>query len=196
MLKGIQSVLLRSNFILAGLLILAARPGNAADSGGQIICDSRYALCSSALCKPIPGSSSEVDCACEVPLNGLNIANSSCKARTDMLKSTFSLHDPSTAGGKAAKSALTCDGDNANVWAFCLDAPCTFENGVPTCRCVLQAKSTYYTFVDTCPSNVSALRAACGQIWSGASRAELESGFSQLAPFFGYPPNLKYCQAP
>ena len=188
--------MLRNIFILMGLLILTARSGNAADSGGQIICESRYALCSSALCKPIPGSSTEVSCACEGPLNGLNIANSSCKARTDMLKSTFSLHDPSTTGGKSAKSALACVGDNANAWAFCLDAPCTIEAGVATCRCMLQARSDYYTFVDTCPTNASALRAACGQLWSGASRAELESGFSQLASFFEYPPNLEHCRAP
>jgi len=48
-------------------------------------------------------------------LTGLNIANSSCKARTDMLTSSFSLHDPSTTGGKAVKSAMTCVGTNANV---------------------------------------------------------------------------------
>lgn len=193
--KRFRPVLLRSIFILVSSLIVVARSGNAAESGGQILCESRYALCSSALCKPISGNSAEVSCACEGPLNGLNIANSSCKARTDSLTSTFSLHDPSTNGGKAAKSALTCAGNNANVWAFCLDAPCTIENGAPTCRCMLQAKSDFYTFADTCPANVSALRAACGQIWSGASRPELESGFSQLVPFFGYPPKLEYCQA-
>ena len=104
-MKGFPLAWLRSIVILVGLLTLAAQSGHAVDSGGQIICEGRYALCSSAQCKPIPGSSSEVNCACEGPVDGLNIANSSCNARTDMLTSTFSLHDPSITGRKAAKSA-------------------------------------------------------------------------------------------
>jgi hypothetical protein len=194
-MNGLQSVLVRFTCMSVGLLLLAAQASHAADSGGQVICEGRYALCSSALCKPVPGSSTAVNCACEGPLHGLNIANSSCKARADALTSTFSLHDPSTAGGKAAKSALACVGNDANVWAFCLDAPCTIEDGKPTCRCALQPRSDYYTFVGACPAGASALRAACGQIWSAASRAELESGYRQLAPFFGYPPSLAYCKA-
>ena len=143
------------------------------------------ALCSSAKCQAIDGDPGHVKCTCEGPLQGLNIANSSCPARTDQLTSTFSLWDPTATANKPAKSSLACTGSNAGKWAFCLDAPCSVEKGAVSCRCLLNPASDYYTFIDVCPSDAPSLRAACAEIWSAASQAELLSGFSQLTPFYG-----------
>jgi len=174
------------------LLPIAAR--GADTSGGQRICDGPYALCSSAKCQAIDGDPSNVKCTCEGPLQGLNIANSSCQARTNQLTSTFSLWDPTATKHKPAKSSLACTGSNARRWAFCLDAPCSVEKGAVSCRCQLKPASDYYTFINVCPLDGTPLRAACAEIWSAASKAELLSGFSQLAPFYGNPPKLAYCR--
>ena len=69
------------------------------------------------------------------------------------------------------------------------------EKGIVSCRCQLNPASDYYTFINVCPSDETLLRAACAEIWSGASQAELLSGFSQLTPFYGNPPKLAYCPA-
>jgi len=175
------------------LLPIAAR--SADTSGGQRVCDGPYALCSSAKCQAIDGDPHHVKCTCEGPLQGLNIANSTCQARTNALTSTFSLWDPTATNRKPAKSSLACTGKNAGKWAFCLDAPCSVENGTVSCRCQLKPASDYYTFIDVCPSGGTSLRAACAEIWSAASKAELLSGFSQLTPFYGNPPKLTYCPA-
>ena len=116
--------------------------------GGQRVCDGPYALCSSAKCQAIDGDPHHVKCTCEGPLQGLNIANSTCQARTNALTSTFSLWDPTATNLKPAKSSLACTGKNAGKWAFCLDAPCSVENGTVSCRCQLRPASDYYTFID------------------------------------------------
>jgi hypothetical protein len=165
------------------------------NSGGSRICDGRYALCSSAECKPIDGDPTHVKCACEGPLNGLNIADSSCQARTNILTSTFSLWDITATSQKPAKTVMNCTGENANKWAFCLDAPCKQEGSGVSCTCQLNARSDYVIFTSACATNDKALRAACAKTWSSASQPELMSGYSQLAPFYGNPPKLAYCPA-
>ena len=63
---------------LAGLVsfvMLSCAPVRADTSGGQVICLGRYALCSSAQCQPIAGDKTNVKCDCELPPEGLNIAN-------------------------------------------------------------------------------------------------------------------------
>jgi hypothetical protein len=185
-------------FVCTALVATALLPriARGADtSGGQRICDGPYALCSSAKCQTIDGDPSHVQCVCVGPLQGLNIADSTCQARTDQLTSTFSLWDPTATDHKPAKASLACTGSNAGKWAFCLDAPCSVEDGAVSCRCQLNPPSDYYTITDACPTDGTALRTACAEIWSAATQAELSSGFSQLAPFYGNPPKLSYCPA-
>jgi hypothetical protein len=164
-------------------ILLPTSARSADTSGGQRICDGPYALCSSAKRQAIDGDPSHVKCTCEGPLQGLNIANSSCQSRTDRLTSTFSLRDPTAVGHKPAKSSLACTGD----------APCSVANSTVYCQCRLNPVSDYYKFINVCPSDATSLRATCAEIWSAASQAELLSGFSQLTPFYGNPPKLAYC---
>ncbi len=178
---------------LASIVILSCGAVRADTSGGQVICLGRYALCSSAQCQPIAGDKTNVKCDCELPPEGLNIANSSCQSRARNLTSTFSLWDLTATRTKKAKRSLACTGDNAGAWAFCLDAPCTESGGRATCTCKLMPKSAYYTFTASCPSSDGAQREACGKIWSGANKAELLSGYSQLWSFYADIPDLLYC---
>ena len=179
--------------VVAATALLTTNPAAADSSGGTRICEGPYALCSSAKCQPIGGDPAHVKCACEGPLNGLNIGDSSCQSRTDRLTSTFSLWDITATRRKPAKRSISCTGDNANKWAFCLDAPCGVENGAVACTCRLGPASDYIILTGGCPADDKALRAACAQIWSSASQAELMSGYSQLTPFYGDPPKIAYC---
>lgn len=95
-----QRLRLLASAALAATTLLPISARGADTSGGQRICDGPYALCSSAKCHAIDSDSNHVKCTCEGPLQGLNIANSSCRSRTKQLTSTFSLWDP-TAGPQA-----------------------------------------------------------------------------------------------
>ncbi len=178
---------------LFGLVLLTSGAVLADGSGGQVICLGRYALCSSAQCKPIGTDKQNVQCDCEMPPEGLNIGNSTCLSRARNLTSTFSLWDLTATKDKKAKPSLACTGDKAGAWAFCLDAPCTVANGRATCTCKLMPRSDYYTFISSCPSSDAEHRAACGKIWSGANKAELMSGYSQLWSYYADFPDLVYC---
>ena len=127
--------------VLATALLLATQPAAADNSGGSRICEGPYALCSSAVCQAMAGDQTHVKCACEGPLNGLNIGDLSCKERTERLTSTFSLLDITSTRAKPAKSLISCAGENKNVWAFCLDAPCSADKGRLSCTCQLKSFS-------------------------------------------------------
>ena len=185
-----------ASFSLVVLMFLVVNCASAADtSGGQTICLGRYALCSHAKCEAIANDTKLVKCTCEGPLNGLNIANSTCQSRVQALTSTFSLKDLGVPDSPPAKRSLACTGENAHEWAFCLDAPCDEKNGIVSCTCKLKKKSDYYTFAKACPANARELHAICGEIWSGAELSELISGYSQLWSFYADTPKLEYCPA-
>jgi hypothetical protein len=62
--------------------------------------------------------------------------------------------------------------------------------------CKLQGMATpFVAFVDECPVDRAAVRAACEQIWSSATPGQLKSGYSQLAAFHGEPPVIALCPA-
>ena len=179
---------------LVGLLLcLPSAVALGDSSGGQVTCLGRYALCSSAQCSPIENDKDSVRCDCEVPPEGLNIGNSTCQERARNLTSTFSLWDLTPTRDKKAKRSLGCTGDNAGPWAFCLDAPCTIDGGRAACVCKLMTRADYYTFTKDCPTTDAARAETCGKIWSGALKAELLSGYSQLWSFYAEIPDLAYC---
>src|SRR5271163_2670952 len=102
----------------------------------------------------------------------------------------------SVAGIEHRQFLVPCTHGPADLdMAFCLDAPCSVEKGTVSCQCQLNPASDYYTFINVCPVDGTSLRAACAEIWSAASQAELLSGFWQLTPFYGNPPKLAYCPA-
>jgi Tfp pilus assembly protein PilX len=96
---------------------------------------------------------------------------------------------------KPARTSISCTGANANTLAFCLDAPCSANKGAVSCKCQLSPASDYIVLTSSCPTGDKGLHAACAQIWSSASQAELMSGYSPLAPFYGRPPKIAYWPA-
>lgn len=197
-LKQAGTLLTLALLAIAMLTLVAGAPQAAWAanvSGGDTVCDGQYALCSSAQCHAIDGDPTRVTCDCEGPLRGQNIANTTCASREASLMSTFSMWDFTATATKAAKSSMLCAGPNAGAWAFCLDAPCTVQNGKTTCTCQLKPASDYYTFTATCPGDASALKTACSQIWSAANKAEQDSGYAQLAAKVTNPAKISYCPA-
>jgi hypothetical protein len=187
------SVFLTAIFTLFGVYSV---PVLADSSGGQLICEGTYALCSSAACTKSSKHPGNADCRCEGPLQGLNVGDSTCQSRAAKLTSTFSLWDLTATPSKPAKHSLGCTGDEGGEWAFCLDAPCEVgADGTVTCHCKVSAASEYYTFSDTCPADAREQHAICGKLWSGALQAELLSGYSQLWSFYADIPKLEYCPA-
>jgi len=129
---------------------------------GAWLCDQRYALCTSAACKPTPTNPSVSICHCFVQ-DGYSMAYGSCEARKpsgNRLSSSFSTQK------LTSKSAImTCP---ASVpWANCLDAPCEVDPKDPTraiCQCPVVETGPSVIFGGDCDT------AACtSAIWSGAA---------------------------
>jgi len=178
---------------LLGLVLVFPGAARGDESGGQLICLGRYALCSSAECQPIENEDSAVLCDCELPPEGLNVGNSTCQSRAEKLTSTFSLWDLTATVDKPAKRALLCEGEPARAWAFCLDSPCTRKGDGARCTCPLAEPSAYYVFVEECPASEEERAKMCSTTVSAAMLTQLLSGYSQLWPFYADIPRLEYC---
>ncbi len=171
--------------IIGCILTIASHTTHAAKK--PTICNNTYALCSSALCKPIPGSPKKVLCSCSV-LKGKNMGYSACAKRKvrktvsgqHTLLSTFSL-------GDGHQQYITCP--NSTPWANCLDKPCIIEKNAPSqrkayCTCNIVRKKSYVTFAGKCnPKNCHKA------IWSGASFKSNQ----QFIKAFGMDPNQAQC---
>jgi hypothetical protein len=176
--------------IAAALAAFAARADSA---GGSTICHGRYALCSSAQCRPLKGDKDHVVCRCEGPLHGANIGDSPCAVRDTNIISTFSLADLIPARGHAAKTPMHCAGSDMNRWASCLDAACRPVKGGVACTCKLQAISAFTVLGAGCPSDPDKLHALCAKIWSSATDDDFAAGYAKLKPLSAYAPKLAYC---
>jgi hypothetical protein len=149
-----------------------------ADSG--TICDTDYALCTSAKCTPDPDTpTAKAVCDCAVE-SGQNCGmRTTCDARapvdasgTTLLISTYSFAEA------PIKDVMTCTG--ANYWTDCLDAPCVVNPQNPKtaiCTCKLispddpnynQAFVAYGGGCDTGTCHVG--------YWSGARAEDFASG--------------------
>lgn len=114
-------------------------------------CSSKYALCTSARCTPVPGKKDTVSCDCKV-LTGYSAATQECKAPEETKEGelVYSRYYP-------VKSVSTCT--NSRPWAWCLDKPCIIDKKNPSrasCACSLVSDLGPYVIV---PSKYS--RNAC-----------------------------------
>ena len=161
---------------------------------GENYCLGPYALCSTSTCQPIPGN---VTCACEGPFKGINLGNTTCKARSESLISTFSLHEQFESPIQPPIYTFVCEGGNAGPWADCLDAPCSTASGSVVCTCPLQNASSNYYSGQTCPTNALETKKLCAELRSaGGSSGGLESIGVQLSAFYGNPPDPTTCNPP
>jgi hypothetical protein len=181
---------MRSKVLLAAVLLTAGallgscrRPaflGGEAETQASVVCEGKYALCTSAACTPIPVRDAKTGkmvvtralCECEVA-NGPSLGDLPCAERTPQgdnrfLVSTFSF------GETAIRSAMTCPSGTA--WASCFDQPCIVDPKDPTkaqCTCPVQTTGEYETLGANCD------KTKCGNLWSGAT-ADARKGASKL----------------
>jgi hypothetical protein len=110
-----------------------------------IVCESTYALCTTASCEPIAGKDDTVSCACDVE-TGYSLGLKPCTGDVE-----------TSAGAEISsryypiKSYAACDNDRP--WANCLDSPCIVDKGDPakaSCACtVAKDQGPYVIVTDT-----------------------------------------------
>lgn len=131
-----------------------------------IVCEEDYALCTSARCIPVPGSSTHTMCDCVVE-RGLSVGYKSCEQRKPKqnkykaitLISTFSFVQFSD------KKPMNCP--KGSAWSNCVDMPCTIDpQNVKRaiCLCKMDSTQAFFTFGGDCNTKTCATG-----FWSGAT---------------------------
>lgn len=132
-----------NKFLYAVLLVLVSFGSNAASSNFTA-CKSTYALCTTALCDPLPGKAGFANCACQVK-TGYSAGTKPCTGiiKTKAGKAVSSRYYP-------VKDYVRCS--NNRLWAFCLDSPCVIDPENPekaSCICSLvKDKGDYVVITD------------------------------------------------
>jgi len=136
--------------MVTGLLMasVAACGGSKSTLGGPpapqfIVCKSTYALCTTALCSPIPGDDQNVSCDCNVT-TGYSAGTTQCPGvrKTSEGQTVISRYFP-------IKSYLQCSNDRP--WAMCLNSPCLINPINPSqasCKCTVLADQGPYIIVN------------------------------------------------
>jgi hypothetical protein len=107
--------------MMAGLMMLSVAACGSGSSSSVttspqfIVCKSTYALCSTALCSPIPGDDQNVSCNCNV-MTGYSAGTTKCAGvqKSGDNLTVISRYYP-------IKSYLRCSNDRP--WAMCLNGP-------------------------------------------------------------------------
>lgn len=155
--------------MLAILMMLVAIPVFAqaqTAAPSPILCNGKYALCTSAQCIPDPRNPKMAICECVVQ-NGNNMGFSTCQQRTPSQDSNEVSHVLSTFSFQEFpnKKGMACQ--SGGVWSNCLDQPCTVNPLNPNqaiCSCPLvTGSSSYLTFGGNCDTNTCKTG-----FWSGA----------------------------
>lgn len=142
------------------------------------VCESTYALCTTAACTPIPGDDDTVSCACDVK-TGYSAGEEPCtqEVATSEGKQISSRYYP-------IKSYVACANDRP--WAWCLDKPCIVDENNPTkasCACtVTKDQGPYLVVTDTYTDTTCTTK-----MWSSA----IVAGVNQLTDFLKTSDNLK-----
>lgn len=121
--------------------------GSCSDSNKStnIVCESTYALCTTAKCAPIEEGQGTVFCDCEVK-TGYSVGGTPCHEPVDSPegKQVVSRYYP-------IKSYAACSNDRP--WADCYDRPCLVDKDDPTkavCSCnIVKDASPYVMVADT-----------------------------------------------
>jgi hypothetical protein len=135
--------------IMAGLMMVSVA---ACGSGGNssvptspqfVVCKSTFALCTTALCSPIPGDDQNVSCNCTVTTS-YSIGSTKCPGvqKTSEGLTVVSRYYP-------IKSYLRCSNDRP--WAMCLNSPCVINPASPSqasCKCTVLADQGPYIIVN------------------------------------------------
>lgn len=106
------------------------------------VCKSTYALCTTALCKPVANKPGMVACECNVK-TGYSAGTKQCQdvQNTPAGKLVLSRYYP-------IKSYVVCS--NTRPWAWCLDSPCIIDKKNPSrasCLCSIKENKGDYIIV-------------------------------------------------
>lgn len=128
----------------AALASIAGDNSAVAQSADFKLCESTYALCTTAACTPVAGKDDTVSCVCDVK-TGYSAGQETCQSakETSEGKQVRSRYYP-------VKSYAVCSNDRS--WAWCLDKPCIIEKSDPTkatCACTaIKAQDPYVIVTD------------------------------------------------
>jgi len=161
-------------------------------AGNGWLCRQRYALCSSASCKPVRGRPDEVVCRCTVR-HGYSFGYTSCEKRAPTKRqvvSTFAIPAEEARTGRG----MTCAGPGR--WANCLDMTCTVDRRRPdraACRCRVVESAGYSTFGGNCDTSTCTT-----VIWSAAAAdsPDVETYMKAMADIGRPVPVPSACPAP
>jgi hypothetical protein len=137
MLKSVLTL----SFVALGALVLASCSDD--DTKPQnIVCESTYALCTTAKCTPIEEGQGTVFCGCEVK-TGYSVGGTPCHEPIDSPegKQVVSRYFP-------IKSYASCSNDRP--WANCYDRPCVVDKDDPAkavCACNVVTNVSPYVIV-------------------------------------------------
>lgn len=138
MLKTIVTL----SFLACGALALGGCSEEKSLSSDKIVCESTYALCTTARCTPIEEGQGTVFCDCDVK-TGYSVGDTPCHDPVDSPegKQIVSRYYP-------IKSYAACSNDRP--WAWCYDRPCVVDKDDPTkaaCSCNLVKDEGPYVMV-------------------------------------------------
>jgi hypothetical protein len=147
-------------WVIAALLAVSLAGCSGEDQADFIVCESTYALCTTAKCQPIAGKADAVSCACDVK-TGYSLGMKPCRAETETSegKQITSRYYP-------IKSYAACDNDRP--WANCLDSPCIIDSSDPSkasCACALVKDQGPYVVVTETYSDTTCTT----DLWSSAT---------------------------
>ena len=177
---------MRQLFIAISTFLFLAAPAFAETSNNPItgpVCDTPYALCTSARCIPDPSApDTQAICTCEVT-QGPNYATVPCADRypatvennTVRILSTYSFVQAPT------KPVLSCP--EGEAWTDCLNQPCTVDPTDPTkaiCTCPIKTTKSFVTYGGDCNT------LTCGNaFWSAATLKDFDAGSEALMDVMG-----------
>jgi hypothetical protein len=152
---------------------------------GAWICEQRYALCTSAPCKPSRTNPNISVCKCKVK-TGYSVGFKSCEKREPtrrQLHSNFSLQE-------VTKRTRTLKCSERALWVQCLDVVCEKDPHNPRqafCQCANMRTKDYYLFADKCDTKMCK-----STIWSATTApfpggAQLEKGLKRLGISYRVP---------
>jgi hypothetical protein len=151
-------------FVLAVLMVVPLGGCSSEDQADFIVCESTYALCTTAKCQPVAGQDDAAVCDCDVE-TGYSAGAKPCEGQVQTAEGTRirSRYYP-------IKSYAACDNDRP--WAWCLDMPCLIEKSDPgkaSCACKLvKDKGPYLVVTDAYTDSTCVT-----DLWSSASISDL-----------------------
>jgi hypothetical protein len=158
---------------------------------GAWLCAQRYALCTSAACKPSKTNPEISVCRCAVT-SGYSVGFKPCQQRAPkgrQLHSNFSLQSVTS-----STRVMTCT--ERGLWVQCLDVICEIDptdRGHALCQCVNMKTANFLTFGGNCDTST-----CTSVIWSATTApfpggAQYQKGLKQLGITHPLP---KACPAP